>query len=102
MARSIFLSPLSDANLWFIKSGNNLQIDILGSKSVLTVSDWFGTNKSAAVSEIEAGGLKLDSQLTSLVTAMANYQAANPSFNPQTATTMPTALHTAITGSWHS
>lgn len=99
-----FLSPLTDENLWFIKSGNNLQIDILGSKSVLTVSDWFGANKSAAVAEITAGGLKLDSQLSSLVSAMASYQAANPGFNPQTATAMPsnTALHMAITTDWHS
>jgi hypothetical protein len=99
-----FASPLTDANLWLIESGTNLQIDILGSKSLLTVSDWFGTNKSAAVSEITAGGLKLDSQTSALVTAMASYQAANPGFNPQTASAMPTntALHASIIAAWHS
>jgi hypothetical protein len=99
-----FISPLTDANLWFIKSGNNLQIDLLGSKSVLSVAAWFGTNKTAATAEITAGGLKLDSQLATLVTAMGSYQTANPGFNPQTATAMPAnaALHAAIASAWHS
>jgi hypothetical protein len=98
-----FASPLTDANLWFVNAGGNLQIDILGSKSALTISDWFGTNKSALVSEITAGGLKLDSQISALVAAMASYQKANPGFSPQTATAMPTntALHGAILAAWH-
>jgi hypothetical protein len=97
-----FSSGITDANLWFVRSGENLQIDILGSKSALTVADWFGTNKSAQVAEIVAGGLKLDGQTAALVTAMAGYQAANPGFNPQSAAAMPSALHNAIAAAWHS
>ena len=46
----------------------------------------------------------LDGQLENLVSAMATYQAANTSFNPTTATAMPTdtTLQNAIAASWHS
>ena len=99
----IAFSPgMTDANLWFVQSGENLRIDLLGSKSTLTVADWFGANKSAQVAEIVAGGLKMDSQTAALVTAMARYQAANPGFNPQSAAAMPSALHNAIAAAWHS
>ncbi|MGB9153392.1 MAG: choice-of-anchor D domain-containing protein [Alphaproteobacteria bacterium] len=99
-----FLSGVTDEKLWFQRSGNNLEIDLLGTRDQITVAGWFGTNASAQVGSITAGGLTLlDSQVAQLVTAMATYSSANKAFNPLTATTMPTnaALQSVIAASWH-
>jgi Ca2+-binding RTX toxin-like protein len=99
-----FQSGINDQNLWFQQSGNNLEIDLLGTNSQITVNNWFGSDASAQVAEIEAGGLNLDSQLSQLVSAMATYAANNAGFNPTTATAMPTdaTLQNTIAAAWHS
>jgi hypothetical protein len=47
--------------------------------------------------------MQLDSQLSSLVSAMATFSANNPGFNPATATQMPSdsTVQSAIATSWH-
>jgi hypothetical protein len=99
-----FNSGLSDENLWFVKVGNNLQVDILGSNDKLTIDDWFGGSPAASVQGFTASGLKLDSQVAQLVSAMATYATNNAGFNPATATQMPgdSALKTTIATAWHS
>ena len=103
-----FGSGITDENLWFKQSGNNLLIELLGTTDTITVDNWFGSNAGAQVSEIDADGLKLTTAVASLVSAMATYQSANLLFNPQTASSMPTdtALQNAIAGTgtsaWHS
>jgi Ca2+-binding RTX toxin-like protein len=100
-----FGTGISDQNLWFVQSGNDLQIDLLGTQSQVTVSNWFGSAGSQ-LSEITAGGLKIDSQVAQLVQAMATFSADNPGFNPTaaTATQAPNdpALQSAIAAAWHS
>ncbi|MDR3423926.1 MAG: hypothetical protein P4M13_02450 [Alphaproteobacteria bacterium] len=98
-----FLSGLTDENLWFQKNGNNLQIDLLGTSSQITLSGWYGSNVSAQVENFKANGLRLvDSQIAQLVSAMATYAANNNGFNPATATAMPTntTLQNAIAAAW--
>jgi hypothetical protein len=98
-----FGSGLTDENLWFVQSGNNLEIDLLGTTNTVTIANWY-SGAGNQLSEITADGLKLDSQLDSLVSAMASYQSSNPTFNPQTASSMPTdtSLQNAIASAWHS
>jgi hypothetical protein len=99
-----FLGGTTDENLWFQQSGNDLQINLLGTSDQITLSNWFGSNAKAQVEKFTADGLTLDSQVSSLVSAMATYAAANSSFNPTTATSMPTdtTLQSAIASAWHS
>jgi serralysin len=99
-----FASGIANNQLWFQQSGNNLQIDVMGTNSQVTVASWFAST-GAQVSEITAGGLKLDSQVSQLVQAMATYAAANPGFDPTSplnasAPNNP-ALQTAIAADWH-
>jgi Ca2+-binding RTX toxin-like protein len=98
-----FGSGLNDENLWFVHSGNDLVIDLMGTSKSVTVKNWFAHNYSQ-LQEITAGGLKLDSQVSQLVQAMATYSAAHAGFNPATATTIPTdtTLQNAIAAAWHS
>jgi hypothetical protein len=90
-------------HLWFQRSGNDLQIDLLGTNQDLTVSGWYAGNARAQVQSVNAGdSLKLDGQIQALVSAMATYSTNNPSFNP-TLSPMPTdqTLQTALAAAWH-
>jgi hypothetical protein len=100
-----FGSSVTDENLWFKKSGNNLLIDLLGTTDQITVNGWFTSGAAGnQVADIYAGSLTLDTQVAQLVSAMASYASAHSGFNPQTATAMPTdtTLQSAITAAWHT
>jgi hypothetical protein len=65
---------------------------------------WFGSNPSSQLAEIVGGsGLRIDTEISQLATAMATYQSNNPTFNPVAATAMPTdlTLQSAIAAAWH-
>ncbi|HJS85963.1 MAG TPA: calcium-binding protein [Acetobacteraceae bacterium] len=95
---------LTEQNLWFVQSGNDLVVDVLGTQDQVTVQGWFGSNPSARLAEVLASnGMKLDGQLPQLVSAMASYAANNPGFNPTAASGMPNApaLQSALGAAWH-
>ena len=98
-----FASGITDQKLWFVKSGNDLLVDLLGTSDQIKIAGWY-TSTGNQVQSFAAGGLTLDTQIAALVTAMANYQSAHSSFNPTTASAMPTdtTLQNAITSDWHS
>lgn len=89
-------------NFWFVKSGNDLEIDILGTHQQVTVADWF-LGGSYQLQEIKAGGLEIDTQVSQLVQAMATYTQAHPAFDPTVALQLPTdaQLHDQIAAAWH-
>ena len=95
----------SDEILWFAKSGNNLVVDVLGTKDQVTLKNVYAAGDTyAQVSSFSAGGLTLDTQLATLVQAMATYSAGHGAFNPQTSgTAMPAdaTVQAAITAAWH-
>lgn len=98
-----FGSGITDERLWFRRTGNNLQIDLLGGTSEVIVRDWFAATGNQ-LAEITAGGLKLDSSVAQLVQAMAVYSATHPDFNPTSVAQAPNdpALQSAIAAAWHS
>lgn len=91
----------SDETTWFTKSGNNLVIEQLGSASTLTIADWC-QEKGDLASITTQDGLSISSTaIASLASTMGAYDTAH-SFNPATATAMPTntSLQHSITGAW--
>ncbi|WP_044592760.1 hypothetical protein [Bradyrhizobium sp. LTSPM299] len=100
-----FTGSITDENLWFVQSGNDLKIDLMGTTTSVTVSDWF-TGGAGQIQEITAGGLKIDSQISQLVQAMANYAASNSGFDPASASmsSVPndTALQATVGVAWHA
>jgi hypothetical protein len=91
----------SDETTWFTKSGNNLVIEQLGSASTLTIADWY-QEKGDLASITTQDGLSISSTaITSLASTMGAYDTAH-SFNPATATAMPTntSLQHSIAGAW--
>ena len=91
-----FTGSITDQNLWFQQSGNNLQIDLLGTNTTATVDNWF-SGSSSQLQEITAGGVKIDSQISQLVQAMATYSAKQcPGFDPaSSSSTVPTGFKLA-------
>jgi hypothetical protein len=100
-----FTGGITDQNLWFLQSGNNLQIDILGTNTSVTATNWFSSS-SNQLQEITAGGLKIDSQVSQLVQAMATYSADNSGFDPTASSihTVPNdgGLQPAMAAAWHA
>jgi Ca2+-binding RTX toxin-like protein len=67
-----FGAGVTHDELWFQRSGNDLQVDLLGTNQDLTIGGWYGGNARAQVQSIAtADGLKIDAQLQTLVAAMA-------------------------------
>ncbi|HEX2656178.1 MAG TPA: calcium-binding protein, partial [Xanthobacteraceae bacterium] len=99
-----FGANINTNQLWFLQSGNDLKIDLMGTQEQITVAGWYGGNARAQVQTIAtADGSKLDSQLQQLVSAMATYSASNPGFDPTAATQAPNdpTLQAAISAAWH-
>ena len=101
---SIFFENKTDQNLWFAKSGNDLLVTILGTNDQIDIAGWYSGTAGKQVQNFNnSNGLILDTQVVQLVNAMATYQSAHSSFNPATATSMPTdtTLQNAVTAAWH-
>jgi hypothetical protein len=100
-----FVIQITDDELWFVHSGNDLKIDLMGTNTQVTVANWFGSGNHP-LQEITAGGLKLDGQISQLVQAMATYSAGNPGFDATASGvhTLPndTGIQTAMAAAWHS
>ncbi len=100
-----FTGNVTDQNLWFLQSGNNLQIDVIGTNDQTTLDGWFNSGNQA--SEVfTAGSLKLDNQISQLVQAMAAYSGSHAGFDP-TASTLhqipnDTALQNTVAAAWHA
>jgi serralysin len=97
-----FGSTLSADNFWFVKSANDLQIDVLGTHEQVTIADWFAGG-SHQLQEIKAGGVEIDANVQQLVQAMAVYSTAHPGFDPTATSHMPSDAHlqTVVAASWH-
>jgi Ca2+-binding RTX toxin-like protein len=88
-----FLSGVSADQLWFMHSGNNLEVDIIGTADKLIIQDWYsGSNHHVEQFKTTDGAMTLlDSQVENLVNAMA-------SFAPPAAgqTTLPTDYQSSL------
>jgi Ca2+-binding RTX toxin-like protein len=89
-------------DLWLSRQGNDLVIQILGTFDRVTVSNWFA-NAYSELGAIELdNGLALDvASINNLVDVLAAYQQANPAFDPQHASAMPSGISLASSFSDH-
>jgi Ca2+-binding RTX toxin-like protein len=74
------LSGINQQNLWFRHTGNDLQINVLGSSDQITVKDWYAPNPVAGNNHIERirtaeGYTLLDGDVDKFVEAMAGFAA---------------------------
>ena len=67
-----FTGSIADSQLWFLQCGNDLQIDLFGTQTEVSIKNWFSGGGNQ-LQEITAGGLKSDSQISQLVQAIATH-----------------------------
>ncbi len=100
-----FGATIATNQLWLMRAGNDLQIDIMGTSSHVTVAGWYA-GAASQLQEIKTGdGSMLDGQLNSLVAAMSTFAATHPGFDPTAgansqAPNDPT-LQAALAAAWH-
>ena len=111
---------IGDNQLWFDEvnsggtispTGANLRIDIMGTTTSMTVNGFFtgGSSTYEQLSEFELSdsGLKLDSQLANLVSAMATFEtnyftAHGTAFDPTAVSSISdTTVLAAVSSDWH-
>jgi Ca2+-binding RTX toxin-like protein len=99
-----FGAGITDQHLWFLRSGNDLHVDLMGTTDHMTISGWYADNARVQTQSFDtADGMKLDTQVAQLVTAMAAYLSAHPGFDPTQATQVPDdrALQATVVTAWH-
>jgi len=98
-----FASGIAANQLWLARTGDDLQIDVMGSVDHVTVADWYAVSTAQLQQITTADGLKLDAQLTQLVQAMAAFATNNPGFDPTTTAQAPNdaSLQTTLAAAWH-
>lgn len=88
--------------LWFSRSGDNLDISIIGTTDSVTVQDWFkgGNNHVESIVAKGDGRSLSDARVNGLVSAMARFQAPAVGQTDLPATTQ-TALSKVLASSWN-
>jgi Ca2+-binding RTX toxin-like protein len=70
-------------DLWFSQSGNDLQIDIIGTDDKLTISNWYSSD-AYKLEEVHVNGSNiLNNQLEQLVSAMSSYDVESEEMTPE-------------------
>ncbi len=98
---AVFASDISADQIWFSKSGSNLDVRIIGTDDMFTIGNWY-TGNANRVEQFKAGDgrILIESQVQSLVQAMAAFA---PPGSGQT--TLPvsyqSSLEILVASSWH-
>ena len=94
-------SDVSLSQLWFRKTGNDLEVSIIGTTDKMTVSNWYlGNQYHVEVFKTADGKALLDSQVQNLVQAMASF--APPAAGQTTlAPNYAAALAPVLAANWH-
>nr|WP_295784969.1 putative Ig domain-containing protein [Rhodoferax sp.] len=98
---ALFDAGITTDQLWFLKVGNNLEVDIIGTSDKFTLTNWYlGNQYHVEQFKTNDGKVLLDSQVQALVQAMA---AFSPPAAGQTTLTpsMAATLNPVIAANWH-
>lgn len=102
-----FGAGIDSEDLWFRRSGSDLEVRVLGATDRLTLKDWFGGSTTAAGRldefELSSGDRLVESRVQSLVDAMATWSTSNGNA-PPTVSDMPddASLSNALAAAWQS
>jgi hypothetical protein len=107
-AGELLIEDVNANQIWLQRVGNNLQVDIMGSKTAATIQNWFSSSYDQlgkiAVSGGASGSMALDTQVNQLVQAMATFTSNNAGFDPTSSANPIIADSTvlaAVNSSWH-
>ncbi|MFT3857758.1 MAG: calcium-binding protein [Aquabacterium sp.] len=95
------LSGAATNQLWFTRSGNNLDIAILGTQDKVTVQDWFkgSSYRVEKITAMDSGKSLTATKVNSLVSAMAGF-SLDPATTTQLPANTPGNITRLIASSW--
>ncbi|QZX85033.1 calcium-binding protein [Metapseudomonas otitidis] len=97
----LFTQGINSTDLWLQRTGNNLELSVLGSDDKVTVSNWYASASNHVETIKTADGKTLlDSQVQNLVNAMAAFApptAGNSNLTPE----QRAQLEVVIAANWH-
>ncbi|WP_165667568.1 calcium-binding protein [Metapseudomonas otitidis] len=92
---------INASDVWFKRTGNNLELSVLGSDDKVTISNWYASASNHVETIKTADGKTLlDSQVQNLVNAMAAFApptAGNSNLTPE----QRAQLEVVIAANWH-
>ena len=93
-------STVNSSQLWFQRSGNDLQVRVIGTNDRLTVQNWYG-GAANHIEQFRAGDGKalLSTQVNALVAAMAQFSPP-PAGQTTLSTAQQAALSATLAASW--
>lgn len=97
------LNDVLPTNIWLKHVGNDLEVDIMGTNSSVTMKDWYSHTYSQVAHIVASDGETLDTGLNDLVAAMSQYSTAHPTFdphNPANASITDSTLLAAVLRDW--
>ncbi len=96
-----FGADINSTDLWLQRTGNNLELSVLGSDDKVTISNWYASASNHVETIKTADGKTLlDSQVQNLVNAMAAFApptAGNSNLTPE----QRAQLEVVIAANWH-
>ncbi|WP_434562975.1 calcium-binding protein [Pseudomonas sp. Z4-20] len=95
-----FGADLSPQDLWFSRSGSNLEIRVTGATDKVTVNNWYlGTANQIEVFEMADGKGLLNSQVQNLVDKMASF-GVPPGAETSLTIDQPAQLDLVLAANW--
>ena len=96
-----FDAGISTSQLWFSKSGNNLDVSIIGTNDKLTMTNWYlGSQYHVEQFKTDDGKTLIDGQVQNLVQAMAGFSPP-PAGQTTLSQSMANSLAPVIAANWH-
>lgn len=88
------ISGVATNQLWFKRTGSDLEIDVLGTQDKVYVQDWFKstTNRVEKITAADSGKSLTTTKVNNLVAAMSSFN-----FDPATSSTLPASTPAALT-----
>ncbi|MDV6345864.1 calcium-binding protein [Nitrosomonas sp. Is37] len=93
------ITDVSFENLWFSRSGNNLQLNIVGTDDQLTITNWYSGDIYQLNQIITGSSILLNKHVDQLVSAMSSYEVPSGAGNVISQDVMD-ALQSVFTEVW--
>jgi len=95
------ISGVATNQLWFKRTGNDLEIDLLGTQDKVFVQSWFkgSANQVEKITAADSGKSLSVSKVNSLVSAMASFQI-DPSASSTLPSNTPASISKLVASSW--
>jgi serralysin len=97
-----FGEGITESDLWFTRSGDDLQVSVLGTTDRATLQGWY-SNAGAQLDhfELSDGSTLAATQVQQLVNAMSSFSAEPASISSLTSSQQQ-SVETVIAANWHS